>query len=107
MQGGFFPCLRVPPLPWTLTPFPTVQSNYFSRFRDPIKNTKKYNKCHFLRRLGERAKGEDVFSARCETAVMNSKQECSVIVRWRDFIPFRFCYFYLMSHCTERIEAVK
>ena len=20
------------------------------------------------------------------------KQECSVIVRWRDFIPFRFCY---------------
>ena len=19
------------------------------------------------------------------------KQECSVIVRWRDFIPFRFC----------------
>ena len=20
------------------------------------------------------------------------KQECSVIVRWRDFIPFKFCY---------------
>ena len=33
------------------TPFPTVQSNYFSRFRDPIKNTKKYNKCHFLQRF--------------------------------------------------------
>ena len=20
------------------------------------------------------------------------KKECSVIVRWRDFIPFKFCY---------------
>ena len=26
-----------------------------------------------------------------ETNVM--KQECSVIVRWRDFTPFKFCYY--------------
>ena len=39
--------------------------------------------------LGEHAKGENVFSACCEMVVM--KQEYSVIVRWRDFIPFRFC----------------
>ena len=40
-----------------ITPFPTVQSNYFSRLRDPIRNTKKYDKCDFLQRLGEHAKG--------------------------------------------------
>ena len=34
-----------------ITPFPTVQSNYFSRLRDPIRNTKKYDKCNFLQRL--------------------------------------------------------
>ena len=53
-QGGFFLCRNVPPLLWTLyrrrlsTPFPTVQGNNFSRLRDPIRNTKKYDKCHFL-----------------------------------------------------------
>ena len=25
------------------------------------------------------------------------KQECSVIVRWRDFIPFKLCYFKMVS----------
>ena len=59
-----------------MTPFPTVQSNCFSRLCDPIKNTKKYDKCHFLQRLRRRdAKGEDVFPARCETA--SSKSEHS------------------------------
>ena len=33
-----------------ITPFPTVQSNYFSRLRHPIRNTKKYDKGHFLQR---------------------------------------------------------
>ena len=31
-----------------ITPFPTVQSNFFSRLRDPIRNTKKFDKCHTL-----------------------------------------------------------
>ena len=34
-----------------ITPFPPVQSNYFSRLRDPIRNTKKYDKCHVLQRF--------------------------------------------------------
>ena len=54
LQGAFFLCRNVPPLLWTLyrrrlsTLFPAVQSNNLSRLRDPIRNTKKYDKCHFL-----------------------------------------------------------
>ena len=78
-HGGFFPCRRVPLVAVDalqkeiITLFPTVQSNYFSRLRDPIRNTKKYDKCHFLQRFIEQAKKEDTFSARCETATLKSE----------------------------------
>ena len=57
-----------------ITPFPTLQSNHFSRLRDPIRNTKNMIIVISLNALGEHAKGEDVpVSARCETATLKSE----------------------------------
>ena len=75
-----------------ITPFPTVQSNYFSRLRDPIRNTKKYDKCHFLQRFRWTCKNRTRVFRRRETATLKSEHSCknvnSFITRWIHFVTF-------------------
>ena len=39
--------------------------------------------------------GFGIFFCFAETSIV--KQECSVIARWRDFIPSKLCYFKIVS----------
>ena len=78
-QGGFFSCRRVPLLLWTLYRrrlshhFLLCKAITFLAFVIQSEIQRNMISVISFNTLGEHAKGEDVFSARCETATLKSE----------------------------------